>query len=356
LSFEGTIMQSFAKGIGGGLLALIALVRMLAQIWPLLHRFLCDAIRALARLCRKPSRGDCCLDLPSVVHKRADPLIYDQYWLMSQGLSVTWDNPDIDILSNGAVVNPWELKTGTEYQVRVRVWNGSYDAPAIGLPVALSFLSFGVGTQRTMIGVALTDLGAKGTSQCPAFAGFTWRTPDAEGHYCLQAFLDWPDDANPDNNLGQKNTQVGKAASPAHFQFDAHNDAAVRRRFHFEADPYALPKLPACEDRPQPSPEPRDGPTPRKGPSRLRESRARWDAARASQGQGKFPIGDKWRVTIEPNDIVIPAGDTVPINVAIEPLDPAFAGRQAVNIHGFAIGDGGRRLPVGGVSLLVERG
>src|ERR1700687_2340734 len=158
-------MQNFAKGLGAFPLALIALVRALFEIWPMLRRFFCDALRVLHRLCQKPSRGDCCLKLPSVVHKRADPLIYDQYWLMSQGLSVTWDNPDIDILSNGAVVNPWELKTGTEYQVRVRVWNGSYDAPAIGLPVILSFLSFGMGTTRTMVGVTLTDLGAKATSQ-----------------------------------------------------------------------------------------------------------------------------------------------------------------------------------------------
>ncbi len=348
-------MKNFAKGLGAFFLALIALIRALVDIWPTLRRFLCDAIRALQRLGQKPSRGDCCLKLPPVVHKRADPLIYDQYWLMSQGLSVTWDNPDIDILSNGAVVNPWELVAGTEYQVRVRVWNGSYDAPAIGLPVVLSFLSFGVGAARTMVGVRLTDLGAKGTSQCPAFANFTWRTPDTEGHYCLQAFLDWPDDANPGNNLGQKNTQVGKAASPANFQFDAHNDAGVRRRFHFEADLYALPKLPACADQPPPPAETREAIVRPRGPSRLRESRARWDAARASQGQGRYPVTDKWRVTIEPNDIVIAAGDTVPIRVAVEPLDPAFAGRQAVNIHGFAIGDTGRRLPVGGVTLLVER-
>ena len=42
---------------------------------------------------RPPVRNDCCIQLPPDVYKRADPLIYSQYYLMAQGLAVTWDNP-----------------------------------------------------------------------------------------------------------------------------------------------------------------------------------------------------------------------------------------------------------------------
>ena len=36
-----------------------------------------------------------CLPLPDDVYRRPDPCIYAQYYLMSQGFAVTWDNPDI---------------------------------------------------------------------------------------------------------------------------------------------------------------------------------------------------------------------------------------------------------------------
>src|ERR1035437_1506232 len=36
-----------------------------------------------------------CAVIPPQIYKRADPMIYSQYYLMEQGLAVTWDNPDI---------------------------------------------------------------------------------------------------------------------------------------------------------------------------------------------------------------------------------------------------------------------
>jgi hypothetical protein len=338
-------VTTLLSGFKAGLAALVELVREFAK----LGQGLCLLWRSVLRACRNlgkhPSRN-CCLDLPPGVHKRADPLIYDQYYLMAQGLSVTWDNPDIDILSSGAVVDPWMLKPDTEYDVRVRVWNGSYDAPAIGLPVVLSYLSFGIGVTRTFVGLANTDLGVKASSQCPAFATIPWRTPANPGHYCLQAFLSWPDDANPDNNLGQKNTQVGRAASPALFSFLLHNEAAVRQRFQLEADAYALPDLPPCGDAP-----PADG----RRQSRLAESRARWEAALAAQRYGKFSVVDHYNVSIEPADVELDAGQTITVSAAIQPLDPAFSGRRAINVHGFVLAEGRSRRLAGGVTLLVEK-
>src|SRR5262249_14617037 len=160
----------------------------------------------------RPPRGGCCLDIPPGTHVRADPMIYDQYFLMKMGLSVTWDNPDIQLFDMvGNPVSPEGLTPNTDYRVNIRVWNNSDDGPAPNLPVSLSYLSFGIGATSTPVGSASTDLGVKGSAHCPAFVDIVWHTPATPGHYCLQALLNWADDANPDNNLGQKNTQVGTA-------------------------------------------------------------------------------------------------------------------------------------------------
>jgi hypothetical protein len=56
------------------------------------------------------------------------------------------------------------------------------------------------------------SLGVKGTPQGVATAELDWTTPATPGHYCIQVSFSWPDDLNPNNNLGQENTQVVKAA------------------------------------------------------------------------------------------------------------------------------------------------
>jgi hypothetical protein len=316
------------------------------------QRFACDAARAICRVGRNEgSRGSCCIDLPPVVLKRADPLIYDQYYLMSMGLAVTWDNPDIQLFGGGVPVSPSDLQPATEYEVRIRVWNGSYDAPAIGLPVELSFLSFGIGTTSTAVGNDTVDLGPKASATAPAFASLTWKTPTAPGHYCLQARLIWPDDANPSNNLGQKNTQVVQAHSPAVMEFAVRNDAAVRREFHFETDAYAIPPVRACPSAPEPTP--RDRVAAANG-GRLAESKARWADALATQGYGRFPLGPGWTVAFEPSHTSLGPGEQISVRATIEPPG-VLTGRHAVNVHGLARPAGRSTVLAGGVTLLVER-
>ena len=172
---------------------------------------------------------------------------------MKMGLSVTWDNPDIEIFRGGVPVAPFALLPATDYDVRIRVWNGSYDAPALNLPVALSYLSFGIGVSSTAIATGKADLDVKGGPLEPAFTSIPWKTPPLAGHYCLQALLIWPDDANPDNNLGQKNVQVGTAHSPAVFDIQVHNDAGIARAFTFEVDQYVIPPLAPCSDQASPT-------------------------------------------------------------------------------------------------------
>ena len=316
---------------------------------PVLKSF-CRAIANACRNCGKGrDRGGPCITVSPAALKRADPLIYSQYYLMKMGLSVTWDNPDIQIFRGGVPVSPFELVPATDYDVQVRVWNGSYDAPALNLPVALSFLSFGIGVSSTAIAVGKADLDVKGGPLEPAFTSIPWKTPPLAGHYCLQALLIWPDDANPDNNLGQKNVQVGKAHSPAVFDIQVHNDAAIQRTFTFEVDQYTIPPLAPCGDQ---TPA-RDVAVQRTG-GRLAESKARWKAALAAQGYGRFPLSPGWKVTFSPAEPVLAAFQQITVQIAVEP--PAgFFGQQAVNVHGFAQAEDRGRALAGGVTLLVEK-
>jgi hypothetical protein len=324
-----------------------------------------EILRGLCRAFRRcigaepkpvPARRGCCIDLPPDVYKRPDPLLYAQYYLMKMGLAVTWDNPDIDLFEVGpggglgAPVSSSSLLANHPYKVRVRVWNGSYDAPAVGLPVHLSYLSFGVGTVSHPVASTKVNLGVKGSPNQPAFAILDWKTPPVAGHFCLQAQLEWWDDANPDNNLGQENVTVGQVHSPAEFKFALRNEATVERRFVLEADTYRLPTLAPCDE--PPLRDARDGPTNRPL-TRLAESRQRWEVARREQGYGRFPVPPEWAVIIDPSELTLAAGVEQEIRVSIEPRSAETTG--TFNVHAFSFrGDGARDL-VGGVTLLVSK-
>lgn len=340
-------MAGFLKGLTEVFKAYAELIKLLPAIFTKLLFFLAGLWRAIRRGFRRPPRGVCCLYLPDV-HVRPDPMIYDQYYLMAQGLAVTWDNPDIQIYDlSGTPVSPYGLTPDQDYKVVARIWNNSYQAPAVGMPVVLSYLSFGIGITDTFVAATAVDLGVKASAQCPAFANFVWRTPAIPGHYCLQALLIWPDDANPFNNLGQKNTQVGTLASPAVFPIPVHNQATIRRRFDIVADMYQLPVLPPCSDQPV---FPRE-----KG--RFAESQSRWRAALATQAYGMFPVTPDWNVAITPAALELGPGETATVTVSIEPASGAFTGTQLFNVHGFAApSDGGARTLAGGVTLSVQGG
>ncbi|HEY3137709.1 MAG TPA: hypothetical protein VGL29_16900 [Blastocatellia bacterium] len=290
---------------------------------------------------RARDRTGCCIDLPPEIYKRADPLIYAQYYLMSQGLAVTWDNPDITVL-DGTTPVTGPLKPAYRYTIRVRIWNGSYDAPAVGVGVELSYLSFGIQTVSHPIGMGSVNLGVKGSADCPAFLELDWETPAVGGHYCIQARLLWFDDANPDNNFGQKNVAVAPLLSPARFSFQLRNQASVARRFLLEADSYGLPELSECNeeqfDRSQ---------------TRLRESRARWELARRTQGYGQFPVPRDWTLEMRPQSFGLQAGEEQEIEVAIEPINSSFRGRKTFNVHAFAMAERDQRHFAGGVTLTV---
>ena len=205
-------------------------------------------------------------------------MIYDQYYLTSLGLAVTWDNPDIQLYLNGSrclLIPCWQArltklspKSGiTRPMLRRRI------------TVAFSFLEFGVSTVSVPIGSTSIDLGVKGGANCPSYATMSWTTPTTPGHYCLQVQLQPADDSNSLNNLGQENTNVGTAHSPAVFTFRLRNDTRQRQTYRFELDAYVPGAPDPC------------------GPSNSAEDRR---ARLARHRRGAQPLPPGWQVAVDP--------------------------------------------------------
>lgn len=331
--------------------ALLAVLRVLlrAVAWEWVARLI-EVVRLLcSRLRRRRERHglpgrqrksspDPCAGISDPAFKRPDPLIYAQHHLMKQGLAVTWDNPDIQLRRGGAAVPSDDLQGDTDYEIVARIWNNSTEAPVVGLPVEVSFLSFGAGTTSTPIGATSVNLGVKGGPNHPAFASVAWHTPPAAGHYCIQVRFEWIDDVNPDNNLGQENTTVAKAHSPATFRFQLRNDTRERRRFWFDVDTYTLPAPDPC--------------TPgEKGPGR-RGRRERPGTVREvapRHHRMNYPVPTGWSVALDPAEPILAPGQELTIQATLTPPG-GFAGRQAFNVNAFH--DEGFS---GGVTLYVER-
>ncbi|MDL2401102.1 hypothetical protein [Rhizobium mayense] len=302
---------------------------------------LIEIVRRLSRWCRRlhdrrvdkqGSRAHCVpIDHPAF--RRPDPLIYDQYYLIGLGLAVTWDNPDIEILQGGVPVPAGKLNADTHYEVRVRVWNASLDALVVQMPVRLSYLSFGIGTVSNPIDTRLVSVGVVGAASQPGFVSFDWHTPPQPGHYCLQALLDPADDANFANNLGQKNTDVGLAHSPATFQFELRNATRRPHRYRFTVDSYVIPPLGPCfSDR-----RPTDGVIKAEQQRRL---------AVHLPSAHLLPPG--WKVDISPDHPSLEPSEQLTVTVVATPPE-GWTGQQALNVNTFDEGD----KTSGGVTLIV---
>ena len=149
-----------------------------------------------------------------------------------------------------------------------------------------------------------------------------WRTPPAPGHYCVQVELQWPDDAEPGNNLGQHNTDVRALNSPrATFTFALRNPGRRLATLVLRADGYAIPELLPC---------PPDGHHP------------------PGHDLDAWPVPEGWRVVVDPEEVGLEPGAQTQVTVDVTAPD-GFVGRQAVNVNAF---DG--RTLVGGVTLYAE--
>jgi hypothetical protein len=321
------------------------LYALVVDLWQTLRRL----VRGIARLfwvLRQPKgplhkiNRASCVPIHHPAFKKPDPLIYDQYYLMSLGLAVSWQNPDITVLHNGTpVASAFDLMPATQYTIRARIWNGSTDAVVVDMPVDFSYLSFGVGTTSHPIGTTKVDLGVKGSAFAPAYADVDWMTPSTAGHYCIQVAFAWPDDANPGNNLGQHNIQVVQAHSPAAAAFALRNDGRERRRYRFEVDTFELAEPPPCGGRSRPQ-RPETWRAQHRLPAEILDRNSR----------AANPVPDDWSVAFSPAEPTLAPGEEVEVTARIEPPD-GFHGRLNLNVHAFA----GREL-VGGVTIAVERG
>jgi hypothetical protein len=350
------------------LLALLWVLYSLAIGWVIaLIRLIKDQQRRRDHRRRLRERGDVftrCQVIPPDVYRRPDPLIYSQSYLMSLGLSVTWDNPDIqlfDVAGGFTPVPSSALQADTEYEIRATIYNGSTAAPAVGMPVEFSFLSFGIGTTSTAIGATVVDLPVKGAPGHPATAAVRWRTPATPGHYCIQVKLVWADDANPANNLGQENTNVGTPHSPAVFQFPVRNVNVVRQTLHLVPDSYTPLEPIDCDDWERGRKEHGHGHGHGRGRRRGHENgkNGRGDEngnedwcreLRRRHDRENFAVEPGWNVRIAPNPVDLGPGDSQEVTVTVDP--PAgFTGTKAINVNAL---DPGNTL-VGGVTLYVVR-
>jgi hypothetical protein len=313
----------------------------------LLYRWLVVVIELVARRCRackreKREKRDLprrirkaskykCVPLRHPNYHRPDPMIYSQGYLMKQGLGVTWDNPDIQLYLGGVAVSSEALQPGTEYEIRARCWNASYDAPVVGMPVRFSYLSFGAGGASNFIGLASVSLGVIGGSDNPNYAGVLWKTPAAAGHYCIQVKLEWKDDKNPENNLGQENTNVVEASSPAVFDFQVRNSEAQAHRYHLEPDAYTIPPMLDCAE--------------------LRKLGARRaEVIRARNNRGNHPIPPGWAIQAVPALFGLAPAEEKTVQVTVTPPD-SFVGDQPINFNVFDE----RQVLVGGVTVIVRK-
>jgi hypothetical protein len=315
-----------------------AILRALFSAWipaliEMAHRF-CRRWRLGGdrRVDQKGSRAHCVpIDHPAFC--RPDPLIYDQYYLIGLGLAVTWDNPDIEVRQGGVPVPAGKLQADTDYEVRVRVWNASKDAVVVKMPVHLSYLSFGIGTVSNPIDTRPVSVGVIGSASQPGFVSFDWHTPREAGHYCLQALLDPADDANFANNLGQKNTDIGLAQSPATFQFELRNATRRPHRYRFTVDAYTIPPLNPCRDDRQPTEE---------------SVKAEQKRRLAAHLPAVHPLPPGWKVEISPDQPSLAPGEQVTITAIATPPS-GWTGRQALNLNAFDEGEHAS----GGVTLTV---
>lgn len=329
-----------------------ALQGFLNAIKVLLYGWLPALMRLMRRWCRyccrrrpKRRRGESptrCLPVSHVVYRRPDPLLYSQKFLKSQGLAVTWDNPDIQLYDQmGMAVSSKGLMPDTQYEVRARIWNNSTECPAVHIPVKFIYMNYGVGQKYNFIGQTTVTVPVKGAPGHPAFTSVQWKTPATPGMYCILVELVCDDDANPLNNVGQENTTVKKLNSPkAKLQFPLRNDTAQRHVYRLRADDYVIPKPPPCASQ---QPAATTEMTPAEIARKRREAVER-------HGARNFSVPPGWTVDISPEEVVLAPEEEQLITVDVTAPGDNFVGTQSFNVNAF---DEKNNL-AGGVTLVVE--
>lgn len=311
-----------------------------------------------------------CRTYPSDLLLRPDVYIYSQKWLMSQGMAVTWNNPDVVLRkkSDGTIADSHNLLSNTLYDIEINVHNRSTMAPAMGVKVECMARSWGInGPEMTPIGDTVVDVSVLGGSRNPATAIIPWTTPAAQGHYCLQVNLTPPDDILWEDNEGQENTNV-KSPNPGpgeqmKFKIPLFNDTNKGKKLIINHDSYILPEKPVPITKEKAKAivgkvMVRQGYLsvlyrPQKPVTiKMREERTkRQNEVTNANKAGKFPSPKKWNARINNNDVLIPKNSKKNVTFSvIVPSDAKSGDVQSFNV--FANDEYGR--PIGGVTLIVK--
>lgn len=243
-----------------------SIIRLLFLILVLLPTFIARLIECLIKFLKKKNfkeeekDHECNPPFPEGVMRRPDPCIYDQHYLASQGIPITWNNPDIwfakaispDIIETDS----YHLRDDTDYIVYVQVHNASTDL-ALGVKVRLLYRPWSFNSPDLLP----VDIDANGNevvrfinigSMGLTITKFNWHTPDllpgeTSKHMCLQVHLSHPLDINPLNNIGQENTGIYNsennfvhAGETFHFAVPLYNRYEKRMLFEFDADSYHI--------------------------------------------------------------------------------------------------------------------
>ena len=229
--------------------ALWRLIVMLLVALLLLLRFIKKLLKRLHHKDPKHPPPKHCCEVPPHIRRKPDPCLYSQFYLMAQGLSVTWDNPDIWLtLPDGTPVDSAALQPSTKYLVNARIYDASFD-PALGTEVRCLYRPYSFNSPDRVPIERLPDGSERiVVLHIPRWqsqvAVFRWTTPpDTNAHWCLQVECRHPDDKNPNNNLGQENTQVLGGSSGARVATGARlfNPARRAMRARLTVDQYAIP-------------------------------------------------------------------------------------------------------------------
>jgi hypothetical protein len=243
LRMLGALPQEIVAALWRLLIILLLLLLLLLRgLWELL-------LRLFGKRREKPSEKEKCGEIPPNVKRKPDPCLYDQFYLQAQGYAVTWNNPDIWItLPDGTPANSYQLVPDTDYVVHAQIHDASFD-PALATQVRCAYRPWSFNSpDRTPI-----ELNPDGTEKVVILhippwsqqvAQFHWHTPASPGHYCLQVECFHPDDKNPNNNLGQENTQIVGAHAGQVVTTEAllFNRLETGRRVRITADQYRIPK------------------------------------------------------------------------------------------------------------------
>lgn len=327
-----------------------SLGHLIHEIVTAIPHFIQVFVAFIRRVCRREKRfhgkqSYDCLPIPAGVYLRPDACIYSQQYLMSLGMAVTWDNPDVrltDTLNNP--IASYGLQPSTSYTITATIHNKKNDTPVPGMPVVFKLVSFGAsGDIIQPIGSAVVDLPVRGTPGEPAHASVTWTTPTSPGHYCITIEAVVPDDATPMDNIGQHNTVVNgvRHGERLELRFPVRNALQIAQRFSARLHSYRLPERHILRRRMG------------EGAGANRTGQREGDASLlqrvvAANRPDLFPVPADWDAAVTPSDGIIEPGRTVDLTFTATVPASAPAGLQQP-FH-ISISDAEGKAPLGGVT------